>query len=163
MLMRTPPPPRWSRPKRQLPPGFIIPAQPILAAKVPAGDGWLHELKHDGFRIMTYKDGERVWLWSGAIPRRCARRIRSDAVTSSSSNSGRSSRYLVILGWAASIVGLALWTYGYFAGSAPSLVPWARLVPEWVSDWLPNLEAEIGMLLLIFGSVPLYWDMWRSR
>ena len=30
----------------------------------PAGDGWLHELKHDGFRIITYKDGERVWLWS---------------------------------------------------------------------------------------------------
>ena len=84
-------------------------------------------------------------------------------MTSSSSNSGRSSRYLVILGWAASIVGLALWTYGYFAGSAPPLVPWARLVPQWVSDWLPNLEAEIGMLLLIFGSVPLYWDMWRSR
>jgi hypothetical protein len=81
----------------------------------------------------------------------------------SSSNSRRSSRYLVILGWAASIVGLTLWTYGYFAGSAPSLVPWAHLVPEWVSDWLPNLEAEIGMLLLIFGSVPLYWDMWRSR
>jgi len=81
----------------------------------------------------------------------------------SSSNSGHSSRNLVILGWAASIVGLALWTYGYFAGSAPSLVPWARLLPEWVSEWVPNLEAEIGMLLLIFGSVPLYWDMWCSR
>jgi hypothetical protein len=78
-------------------------------------------------------------------------------------NSGASSRYLVILGWAASMVGLAFWTYGYFAGSAPSVVPWARLAPEWVSDWLPNLEAEIGMLLLIFGSVPLYWDIWRSR
>ena len=26
------------------------PCQPILAA-VPAGDGWLHELKHDGYRF----------------------------------------------------------------------------------------------------------------
>jgi len=53
-------PQRWVRPKRQLPPGFIRPCQPILAAKVPAGDGWLHELKHDGYRIVALKDGERV-------------------------------------------------------------------------------------------------------
>ena len=26
--------------------------------------GWLHELKHDGFRILAHKDGERVHLWS---------------------------------------------------------------------------------------------------
>ena len=62
MLMRSPT--RWARPKRQLPPGFIVPCQPILASKVPAGDGWLHELKHDGYRIIAYKDGERVRLWS---------------------------------------------------------------------------------------------------
>ena len=58
MLMRTPT--RWARPKLVRPPGFIVPCQPILATKVPAGDGWLHELKHDGFRILAYKDGERV-------------------------------------------------------------------------------------------------------
>jgi bifunctional non-homologous end joining protein LigD len=62
MLMRTPT--RWTRPKRLRPPGFIVPCQPILARAVPAGDGWLHELKHDGFRIIAYKDGDRVWLWS---------------------------------------------------------------------------------------------------
>ena len=60
--MRTPI--RWARPKRHLPPGFIVPCQPIIARTVPAGDGWLHELKHDGFRIIAYKDGDRVWLWS---------------------------------------------------------------------------------------------------
>ena len=31
---------------------------------MPVGEGWLHELKHDGFRILTHKDGERVHLWS---------------------------------------------------------------------------------------------------
>jgi bifunctional non-homologous end joining protein LigD len=31
---------------------------------VPTGDGWLHELKHDGFRIIAHKDGQRVHLWS---------------------------------------------------------------------------------------------------
>ena len=62
MLMRTPT--RWARPKLLRPPGFIVPCQPVLAAKVPTGDGWLHELKHDGFRIVAHKDGERVHLWS---------------------------------------------------------------------------------------------------
>jgi hypothetical protein len=36
----------------------------VLAAKVPAGDGWLHELKHDGFRIVALKDGNEIRLWS---------------------------------------------------------------------------------------------------
>jgi ATP-dependent DNA ligase len=48
MLMRSP----LARDRRQ-PPGFIRPCQPVLAEKVPAGDGWLHELKHDGFRIIV--------------------------------------------------------------------------------------------------------------
>src|SRR3954447_17629381 len=62
MLMRSPT--RWARPKLVRPPGFILPCQPTLAAKVPTGDGWIHELKHDGFRIIAHKDGERVHLWS---------------------------------------------------------------------------------------------------
>src|SRR5215203_3250910 len=63
MLMRTPT--RWARPKLLRPPGFIVPCRPTLAAKVPTGDDWIHELKHDGFRIIAHKDGgERVHLWS---------------------------------------------------------------------------------------------------
>src|SRR5215211_1433168 len=62
MLMRTPH--RWVRPKRRRPPGFILPCQPMLADKVPVGDGWIHELKHDGFRIVALKDGDTVCLWS---------------------------------------------------------------------------------------------------
>jgi bifunctional non-homologous end joining protein LigD len=62
MLMRTPH--RWVRPKRLQPPGFVVPCQPTLAHKVPAGDGWIHELKHDGFRILAFKDGDTVRLWS---------------------------------------------------------------------------------------------------
>ena len=62
MLMRNPH--RWVRPKRKLPPGFIVPSQPTLADKVPEGDGSIHELKHDGFRILAFKDGDKVRLWS---------------------------------------------------------------------------------------------------
>jgi len=60
MLMRSPT--RWARPKLVRPPRFILPCQPVLATKVPVGEGWLHELKHDGFRIIAHKDGERVHL-----------------------------------------------------------------------------------------------------
>jgi ATP-dependent DNA ligase len=59
MLMRSP----LVRDRRQ-PPGFIRPCQPVLAERVPAGDGWLHELKHDGFRIIVHKEGDDVRLWS---------------------------------------------------------------------------------------------------
>ena len=49
---------------RRKPPGFIRPCQPVLSAKVPIGDGWIHELKHDGFRIVALKAGDDVRLWS---------------------------------------------------------------------------------------------------
>ena len=75
----------------------------------------------------------------------------------------RRGRFHVIAGWAASILGMALWTYGYFVTGTPSLIAWGDVLPAWAAEWLPNLEAEIGLMLLIAGSVPLYWDMWRSR
>jgi bifunctional non-homologous end joining protein LigD len=36
----------------------------VLVAYPPAGPGWLHEVKHDGFRILARKQGERVLIWS---------------------------------------------------------------------------------------------------
>ena len=44
--------------------GFIRPCQPLLVAHPPAGPGWRHEVKHDGYRIVARKQGERVMLWS---------------------------------------------------------------------------------------------------
>jgi len=49
---------------RTLPTGFIAPCLPTKTDKLPSGDGWLHEIKHDGFRIIARKDGERVRLYS---------------------------------------------------------------------------------------------------
>jgi bifunctional non-homologous end joining protein LigD len=51
---------------RRLPPpaGFIEPCRATLVAFPPAGPGWLHEMKHDGFRILARKQGERVEVWS---------------------------------------------------------------------------------------------------
>src|SRR4051812_49064818 len=59
MLMRSP----LARDRRS-PPGFIGPCQPVLSDTVPTASGWIHELKHDGFRLMVLKDEDRVRLWS---------------------------------------------------------------------------------------------------
>ncbi len=72
-------------------------------------------------------------------------------------------RLFVITGWVVTALGLAVWGYGYFVTGTPPLVTWSTYLPSWAADWLPNLEAEIGMVLLILGSIPAYWDMWRSR
>jgi len=33
------------------------PCLPRLAQQPPAGTGWIHEIKHDGFRILAHRDG----------------------------------------------------------------------------------------------------------
>jgi ATP-dependent DNA ligase len=50
--------------KRKLPAGFIVPAQPVERDKPPAGAGWVHEIKHDGYRLLIHRVGETVRLWS---------------------------------------------------------------------------------------------------
>src|SRR5262249_41105268 len=50
--------------QRTLPAGFIAPCLPTKTDKLPSGSLWLHEIKHDGFRIIARKDGPRVRLYS---------------------------------------------------------------------------------------------------
>jgi bifunctional non-homologous end joining protein LigD len=47
-----------------LPRGFVPPCLPTKAPHPPSGDTWIHEIKHDGFRVIARKDGERVRLYS---------------------------------------------------------------------------------------------------
>src|SRR6478672_5064005 len=49
---------------RTLPAGFIQPCLPTKAPTPPSGALWLHEIKHDGFRVIARKDGYRVKLYS---------------------------------------------------------------------------------------------------
>jgi ATP-dependent DNA ligase len=46
--------------RRALPVGFIEPCIPVLATKPPSGAGWVHEIKHDGYRLIVRRDGERT-------------------------------------------------------------------------------------------------------
>ena len=56
----------------------MLPAKPCLptsAPSPPVGPEWLHEIKHDGYRMLALRDGERVRLlsrrgldWGGRFP-----------------------------------------------------------------------------------------------
>jgi ATP-dependent DNA ligase len=36
---------------------FIEPCLPSPAEKPPSGSNWIHEIKHDGYRVMALRDG----------------------------------------------------------------------------------------------------------
>jgi ATP-dependent DNA ligase len=46
------------------PAGFIAPCLPTSAPQPLCGAEWLHEIKHDGFRVIARKDDNRVKLYS---------------------------------------------------------------------------------------------------
>jgi bifunctional non-homologous end joining protein LigD len=50
--------------RHRAPPGFVEPCIPTLAAKPPAGPGWVHEIKHDGYRLIVRRDGNEVHLFT---------------------------------------------------------------------------------------------------
>src|SRR5262244_4440113 len=50
--------------QRTLPAGFIAPCLPTKTDKLPSGSQWLHEIKHDGFRVIARKNGAQVRLYS---------------------------------------------------------------------------------------------------
>jgi bifunctional non-homologous end joining protein LigD len=42
--------------------GLIEPCLPSPAKAPPSGSGWIHEIKHDGFRILARRDSAGVRL-----------------------------------------------------------------------------------------------------
>ena len=43
---------------------FVEPCLPSPAKRPPAGSSWIHEIKHDGFRIMARRDAVGVRLFT---------------------------------------------------------------------------------------------------
>ena len=58
----------WQSPRRvrssRAPPSFISPCLPTLAPKPPLGAGWVHEIKHDGYRLQVHLRDGRVRLFT---------------------------------------------------------------------------------------------------
>jgi ATP-dependent DNA ligase len=58
--------------ERRRPAAFIVPCASTLRETVPSGPQWIHEIKHDGFRIMARKEGDpsiMVPQWAGLVGR----------------------------------------------------------------------------------------------
>ena len=50
--------------QRTLLAGFIAPCLPTKTDKLPSGSEWLHEIKHDGFRLLARRDPAGVRLFT---------------------------------------------------------------------------------------------------
>jgi bifunctional non-homologous end joining protein LigD len=46
------------------PSGFIGPCLPSKADRPPSGPLWVHEIKHDGYRLQIHKHGKTVRLFT---------------------------------------------------------------------------------------------------
>jgi len=44
--------------------GFVQPCLPVLSRSVPDGPQWVHEIKHEGYRFIGRRDGDRVRVLS---------------------------------------------------------------------------------------------------
>jgi cold shock CspA family protein len=59
-IPRLEPLPLSSAHDRGRPSGFIEPCLPSKVARPPSGPLWVHEIKHDRYRLMVRRDGSRV-------------------------------------------------------------------------------------------------------
>jgi bifunctional non-homologous end joining protein LigD len=66
------------------------PAQPVAASRPPSGADWVHEIKHDGYRLIVRRDGPAVRLytrnafdWTARLPAiaAAAERIKAKSFT----------------------------------------------------------------------------------
>jgi ATP-dependent DNA ligase len=71
-----------------MPSAFIPPCIPTRAYKVPVGPDWVHEIKHDGYRLQVRRYGDTVrpftrrgYDWTGRYPAivATARQLRAPA------------------------------------------------------------------------------------
>ncbi len=49
---------------KSVPPGFIHPCRPTVSKQPPRGEGWVHEVKHDGYRLQIHAEKGRVRLYT---------------------------------------------------------------------------------------------------
>jgi bifunctional non-homologous end joining protein LigD len=54
--------------QRTLPAGFIAPCFPTKTTQLPSGGQWLHEIKHDGFRIIARKTARETFCSAVMAP-----------------------------------------------------------------------------------------------
>ena len=57
------------------------------------------------------------------------------------------------IGWAIYAAGFVVWLFGYLSAGHVPVINW----PWWISSFVPNLEAELGLALMFASMIPIYW------
>ena len=70
---------------------------------------------------------------------------------------------MIAAGWTLMLAGMALWGYGYLVPGTPPLFDWKEIAPWWIADFLPNIESEIGLVLVCAAMIPIYWPKHRGE
>ena len=47
--------------------------------------------------------------------------------------------------------------FGYLSAGHASAFDWDVATPSWISSFVPNLEAELGLVLMFASMVPIWW------
>jgi hypothetical protein len=67
------------------------------------------------------------------------------------------------IGWTIYAAGLVIWLFGYLSTGHVSAFDWKMATPWWVSSFVPNLEAELGLALMFGSMIPIYGCAVRKR
>ena len=67
------------------------------------------------------------------------------------------------IGWAFYAAGFAIWLLGYLSGGHAAAFDWDAAAPSWISSFVPNLEAEVGFVIMFASMIPIYWRAGRKR
>ena len=67
------------------------------------------------------------------------------------------------VGWVIYAVGFAIWLFGYLSAGHAPLFDWEAATRWWISSFVPNLEAELGLALMFASMIPIYGRAVRER
>ena len=60
------------------------------------------------------------------------------------------------IGWAINAAGFVIWLFGYVSTGHAAAFDWEGATPRWISSFVPNLEAELGLALMFASMIPIY-------
>jgi hypothetical protein len=67
------------------------------------------------------------------------------------------------IGWAIHVFGFAIWLFGYLSIGHARALDWDAFTPWWISSFVPDREAELGIALMLASMVPIYWPAGPKR
>jgi hypothetical protein len=67
------------------------------------------------------------------------------------------------IGWAIYGAGFLIWLFGYLSVGHAPIFDWVVATPWWISSFVPNFEAELGLALMFASMIPIYGRAVRKR